>query len=464
MNAAIASPARRARRYAVFVTTMAAVGGLMFGLDVGVIAGAEQFIQREFGIGDGMLEHVVSSMMWGAAVGAALAAWFAGRFGRKRALACSAGLFVVGALSSAAAWSAAVLIVARVVLGLSVGIAAFTSPVYIAEVAPRQTRGAMVSTYQLMITIGIFIAYLSDTGFTYVESWRWMLGVIAIPGALFLLGVLALPESPRWLMLKQRAEDAGDVLQKLRGDARLAREELSEINQQLGNPQQGWRLFLQNRNFRRAVGFGVVMQVVQQFTGINIVVYYAPRIFADMGYGTGAQMAFTAAVGLANMLATLIAIVWVDRAGRKPILYGGFTVMALSLATFGFLMQVGMEGTGAHLLGIATLLVFVIGFGCSAGPLDWILCSEVQPLKGRDFGMGASASANWLFTGLVGATFLTLLDRLGGANTFWMYAGFNLLALLFTFAVVPETKGVTLEQIERKLMSGARMRHLGIGR
>ncbi|HEU0278195.1 MAG TPA: sugar porter family MFS transporter [Rhodanobacteraceae bacterium] len=463
MNAAVAPPtARQVRRYTAFVATLAAVGGLMFGLDVGVIAGAEQFIQREFGIGDGMLEHIVSSMMWGAAVGAALAAWFAGRFGRKRSLAFSAGLFVVGALLSAAAWSPTSLIVARFVLGLAVGIAAFTAPVYIAEVAPRQRRGAMISTYQLMITIGIFVAFMSDTGFSYIEGWRWMLGIIAVPGALFMLGVMVLPESPRWLMLKRRAADASLVLQKLRGDPDVVRDELAEIDQQMANPQQGWRLFLHNRNFRRAVGFGVAMQVVQQLTGINVVMYYAPRIFADMGYGTALQMGFTAVVGLTNVLATLIAIAWVDRVGRKPILYGGFTAMAIGLAVFGGLMHVGMVGNAEHFTAIAMLLLFVIGFACSAGPLAWTLCSEVQPLKGRDFGMGACTVANWVFTGIVGATFLTLLNTLGSAHTFWLYAALNALFLLFTFALVPETKGVMLEQIERKLMRGARLRDIGV--
>ncbi len=463
MNATVAQPSpRQVRRYAAFVATLAAVGGLMFGLDVGVIAGAEQFIQREFGITDGMLEHVVSSMMWGAAVGAALAAWFAGRFGRKRSLAFSAALFVVGALLSAAAWSPASLIAARVVLGLAVGIAAFTAPVYIAEVAPRQTRGAMISTYQLMITIGIFVAFLSDTGFSYIEGWRWMLGIIAVPGALFLLGVLVLPESPRWLMLKHRAADASVVLHKLRGDPDLVRDELAEIDQQMANPQEGWRLFVHNRNFRRAVGFGVAMQIVQQLTGINVVMYYAPRIFADMGYDTALQMAFTAVVGLINVLATLIAVVWVDRIGRKPILYGGFTAMAIGLAVFGWLMHVGMVGSTEHFLAVAMLLLFVIGFACSAGPLAWTLCSEVQPLKGRDFGMGACTVTNWVFTGIVGASFLTLLNTLGSAHTFWLYAALNALFLLFTFALVPETKGVMLEHIERKLMRGVRLRHLGI--
>ncbi|MBN8736318.1 MAG: sugar porter family MFS transporter [Xanthomonadales bacterium] len=461
MNTIATTATGHARRHAAFVAILAALAGLMFGLDVGVISGAQQFIQREFGISDAVLEHIVSSMMWGAAVGAALAAWLSKHFGRKRSLILSASLFVVGSLVCAAAWSPDALIGARFVLGLAIGIAAFTAPLYLAEIAPTDRRGAMISTYQLMITIGIFVAFLSDTGFSYIESWRWMLGIIALPGALFLLGVLSLPESPRWLVLKQRAADANAVLQKLRGDPEAVRKEVADIQEQLRTPQQGWQLFLQNRNFRRSVGLGIALQVVQQLTGINVVMYYAPRIFADMGYATSAQMWFTAIVGLTNVLATFIAIGFVDKIGRKPILYAGFVVMAIGLGIVGLLMHVGMASQGEHLLAVAMLLVFVIGFAFSAGPLVWTLCSEIQPLKGRDFGIGVSTVTNWVFTGIVGVTFLTLLNNIGSANTFWLYAAFNASFLLFTWALVPETKGVSLEQIERKLMAGERLRNIG---
>lgn len=460
MNA-IAMTAGQARHHAAFVATLAALAGLMFGLDVGVISGAQQFIQREFAINDAMLEYIVSAMMWGAAVGAALAAWLSKHFGRKRSLVFSASLFVIGSLICAAARSPAELIGARVVLGLAIGIAAFTAPLYLAEIAPRDRRGAMISTYQLMITIGIFVAFLSDTGFSYIEGWRWMLGIIALPGALFLIGVLGLPESPRWLMLRQRDTEADAVLQKLRGDATGVQIEIAEIREQLRTPQQGWRLFLENRNFRRSVGLGIALQVVQQLTGINVVMYYAPRIFADMGYATSMQMWFTAIVGLTNVLATFIAIGLVDRIGRKPILYAGFVVMAIGLGVVGVLMHIGMGTQGERLLAVAMLLVFVVGFAFSAGPLVWTLCSEIQPLKGRDFGIGVSTVTNWVFTAVVGATFLTLLNRFGHANTFWLYAAFNAAFLLFTWGLVPETKGVSLEQIEQKLMSGDRLRNIG---
>jgi MFS transporter, SP family, galactose:H+ symporter len=446
---------------ALFSGVLAALAGLMFGLDIGVISGATQFIQKDFGISDERIELIVSAMMLGAALGAAGAAWLSGPLGRKRLLILGAVLFVTGSLLCGFAWSADALIVARVVLGLAIGIASFTAPLYLAEVAPEHSRGAMVSLYQLMITIGILVAFLSDTAFSYSGNWRWMLGVIAIPGALFLLGVFFLPESPRWLLMRGRGQQALDVLQRLRGDPAVVNREAAEITEQLKTPQRGWHLFLENSNFRRSVGLGVLLQLVQQLTGINVVMYYAPRIFHSMGYQLSAQMWFTAAVGLTNVLATFIAIGLVDRWGRKPILYTGFAVMALGLGVVGTILHLGTLTQSEQLLAVAMLLVFIAGFAMSAGPLVWTLCSEIQPLKGRDLGIGASTLTNWLANMVVGATFLTLLNSFGNAQTFWLYAALNVLFLLFTYALVPETRGVTLEQIERKLMSGARLRDIG---
>jgi MFS transporter, SP family, galactose:H+ symporter len=200
---------------------------------------------------------------------------------------------------------------------------------------------------------------------------------------------------------------------------------------------------------------------VQQLTGINVVMYYAPRIFQAMGYDVVAQMWFTAAIGLTNVLATFIAIAFVDRLGRKPILYAGFAVMALGLGVVGTTMYAGIATEGQQLLAVAMLFVFIIGFAMSAGPLVWTICSEIQPLKGRDFGIACSTLTNWVVNMIVGATFLTLLNDFGRAQTFWLYAALNVLFLWFTQALVPETKGVTLEEIERKLMSGAKLRDIG---
>ncbi|MET4570975.1 sugar porter family MFS transporter [Rhodanobacter soli] len=461
MNA-IAEPIKAHPRAAtIFTCVLAALAGLMFGLDIGVISGATQFIQAEFRIDDRTIEWIVSAMMLGAAIGALGAGWMSSALGRKRSLILAATLFVAGSLLSGWAWSPATLIGARFVLGLAIGVATFTAPLYLAEVAPVRIRGAMISTYQLMITIGILVAFLSDTAFSYSGNWRWMLGVIAIPGALFLLGVLLLPDSPRWLMMRGRRAEAVVVLTRLRGDAAVVVSEVADIEEQLKTPQRGWHLFLQNSNFRRSVGLGVLLQVMQQFTGMNVVMYYAPRIFEGMGYNTESQMWFTAVVGLVNVLATFIAIGLVDRLGRKPILYIGFTVMALGLGVVGTMMHLGIRTHVEQMFTVAMLLTFIVGFAMSAGPLIWTLCSEVQPLKGRDFGIGCSTFTNWIANMIVGVTFLSLLNGIGNAATFWLYAGLNLVFLVITFLLIPETKGVTLEQIERNLMAGKPLREIG---
>lgn len=462
MGNTIAAPAApQSKAAAIFVCILAALAGLMFGLDIGVISGAQQFLQKDFGIDDDMLSAIVGVMMVGAALGALVAGWLSSQLGRKRTLILGAVLFVAGSVLCGLAWTPHVLIVGRVVLGLAIGIASFTAPLYLAEVAPESIRGAMISMYQLMITIGILVAFLSDTAFSYTGNWRWMLGVIAIPGALFLLGVAFLPESPRWLMMKNRQGEAEHVLGRLLGNRDAIAREISAIAEQLKIPQRGLTMFLQNRNFRRSVGLGVLLQVMQQLTGMNVVMYYAPRIFQDMGYATESQMWFTAIVGLVNVLATFIAIGLVDKLGRKPILYVGFVVMAIGLGVVGTMMHLGIHTHGEQIFTVTMLLIFIVGFAMSAGPLIWTLCSEIQPLKGRDFGIGCSTFTNWVANSLVGFSFLPLLNGIGQAPTFWLYAAFNLVFIAFTIWLVPETKGVTLEQIEQNLMAGKPLRRIG---
>jgi SP family galactose:H+ symporter-like MFS transporter len=463
MDVAVEKQVEAAHPKAALVTTciLAALAGLMFGLDIGVISGAQQFIQKDFGATDRIIEWVVSSMTLGAAAGALAAGWMSATLGRKRSLMLGAVLFIAGSLFCAMAWNAPSLIAARVVLGLAIGVATFTAPLYLAEVAPERIRGAMISTYQLMITTGILLAFLSDTAFSSTGNWRWMLGVISVPGALFMVGLFFLPDSPRWLMLRGRRDDAQAVLAKLRGDVDVVKKELADIEEQLKTKQHGWSMFRENRNFRRSVGLGMLLQAMQQFTGMNVVMYYAPRIFKEMGYDTHAQMWFTAAVGLTNVLATLIAFGLVDRLGRKPILYAGFSMMAVGLGVVGTMMALGINGRAEQLFTVGMLLFFIVGFAMSAGPLIWTLCSEVQPLKGRDFGIAASTFTNWATNFVVGVTFLSLMAGIGNAQTFWLYAALNAVFIVFTFWLVPETKGVTLEQIERNLMKGNALRKIG---
>ncbi len=446
---------------AIFTCVLGALAGLMFGLDIGVISGAQQFIQKDFGISDSTLEHVVSWMMLGAAAGAVGAGWLSSRLGRKKSLLFGSLLFAAASIWCGLAPSVSMLLTARLVLGVSIGTLSFTAPMYLAEIAPERLRGAMVSLYQLMITIGIVLAYLSDAAFSYTGDWRWMLGIIAIPGVLFFFGVFILPDSPRWLMMRGRKEEATRVLLKLRGDPKQVEQEEADIAEQLKIPQRGWHMFLQNRNFRRSVGLGVLLQVVQQLTGMNVVMYYAPRIFQGMGYNTESQLWFTVIVGLTNVLATFIAIGLVDRWGRKPILYIGFVAMAIGLGIVGTMMHLGIDTHGEQIFTVAMLLMFIVGFAMSAGPLIWILCSEIQPIKGRDFGIACSTFTNWIANFVVGATFLSLLNGIGNAATFWLYGGLNVVFLVITIFLVPETKNVTLEKIERNLMAGKPLRKLG---
>ena len=431
-----------------FVCFLAALAGLLFGLDIGVIAGALPFIADEFQITSHTQEWVVSSMMFGAAVGAVGSGWLSFKLGRKKSLMIGAILFVAGSLFSAAAPNVEVLILSRVLLGLAVGVASYTAPLYLSEIAPEKIRGSMISMYQLMITIGILGAYLSDTAFSYTGAWRWMLGVIIIPAILLLIGVFFLPDSPRWFAAKRRFVDAERVLLRLRDTSAEAKRELDEIRESLQVKQSGWALFKENSNFRRAVFLGVL--------------FYAPKIFELAGYtNTTEQMWGTVIVGLTNVLATFIAIGLVDRWGRKPTLTLGFLVMAAGMGVLGTMMHIGIHSPSAQYFAIAMLLMFIVGFAMSAGPLIWVLCSEIQPLKGRDFGITCSTATNWIANMIVGATFLTMLNTLGNANTFWVYAALNVLFILLTLWLVPETKHVSLEHIERNLMKGRKLREIG---
>lgn len=445
-----------------FVCFLAALAGLLFGLDIGVIAGALPFIATDFQVTLNQQEWIVSSMMFGAAIGAIGSGWMSLRLGRKKSLMVGAILFVIGSVWSAIALNISMLIAARIVLGLAVGVASYTAPLYLSEIASEKIRGSMISLYQLMITIGILMAYISDTIFSNTGAWRYMLGIITIPAILLLVGVLFLPNSPRWLAAKGDFRDAQRVLDRLRDTSEHAKRELDEIRESLKVKQSGWQLFQHNRNFRRAVFLGILLQIMQQFTGMNIIMYYAPKIFEIAGFAnTTKQMWGTVLVGLVNVLATFIAIGLVDRWGRKPTLILGFLVMACGIGILGTMLHITIHSVSAQYFAIIMLLIFIVGFAMSAGPLVWVLCSEIQPLKGRDFGITVSTTTNWIANMIVGATFLSMLDILGKAVTFWIYAALNILFIVLTIILVPETKNISLEHIECNLMLGKKLRDIG---
>ncbi|KXV72370.1 sugar porter family MFS transporter [Acetobacter cerevisiae] len=445
----------------IIIGILAATGGLMSGLDIGVISGALDFVADAFHASTFAQEWIVSGMMAGAAIGAILAGWLARLGGRKWALVIGGVIFIIGSVACALSWSVASMIVGRALMGLAIGIAAFTSPLYLSEIASENTRGAMISTYQLMITVGIFLAFISDTLFSYHGQWRWMFGVIAIPGVLFVIGVLFLPYSPRWLMMKGRRQEALAVLTDLRPTAHEARAEIRAIDEQLKQRQGGIGLLWQNANFRRSILLGMLLQAMQQFAGINVVMYYAPKIFALAGFVGTAQMWCTAIIGFVNVLATVAAIGLVDRWGRKPILYAGFTTMTVAMGALALLNANGLDSQTAKLLCVFLIMIFIAAHAMSAGPLMWVLCSEIQPIKGRDLGITLSTLTNWVSNMIVGVSFLSLLNALGAPLTFGLIAALNAVFFVFTRLLVPETRGVSLEVIEQNLMAGKKLRDIG---
>lgn len=441
-------PARRSA-YVYAAAWFAALGGLLFGYDTGVISGALLFIQQEFALSVFRQELVVSVVLVGAAVAALGGGRLADRFGRRATLLLTAAIFVAGALVCALASSAAMLIAGRIVVGIGIGLASTTVPLYISEISPARARGWQVSLFQLAITIGILGAYLVDYAFAGSHAWRWMLGLAAIPGLLLGFGMLLMPETPRWLARGGRAGDARRVLERIRGGADVAGE-FEEIEATLAVAQEHgrWRdLF--SPSVRRALVIGVGLAIFQQVTGINTVIYYAPTIIRSAGIpsASGAILA-TAGIGLVNVIMTLVSMWLLDRVGRRPLLLVGTAGMAITLAMLGWLFNSQVHGGHLAAFAVFILMAYVACFAIGLGPVFWLLIAEIYPLKIRGIAEGTAAGTNWSFNFLVSLTFLSLIATVGAADAFWLYGLLSVAAWVFCYVFVPETKGRTLEEIE----------------
>jgi MFS transporter, SP family, galactose:H+ symporter len=369
--------------------------------------------------------------------------------GRRVTLIVTSVIFVAGALICAFAGSFNVLLVGRVIVGIGIGLASTTVPVYISEVAPPKARGWQVSLFQLAITIGILVAYVVDYAFAGSGGWRWMLGLAAVPGLLLGLGMLYLPESPRWLARHGHTEKALKILTRIRGNDVTA--EFKEIQDSLSvTGDQGHWTDLFRPAVRPALLVGVGLAVFQQITGINTVIYYAPTILqrAGISSASGAILA-TAGIGVVNVLMTLVSMWLVDRMGRRPLLLTGTAGIAITLGILGFAFL--KPGGALAEVAVVTLMAYVASFAISLGPIFWLLISEIYPLKIRGVAEGTAAAANWSANLVVSLTFLTLVEGLGPTRTFWLYAIFAVGAWIFSYYLVPETKGRTLEEIERSL-------------
>ena len=481
--------------YVILIAAVAGLGGLLFGYDTGVISGALLLIKSVFHLTPGSEGFVTASVLIGAIIGALAAGPYGERFGRRSANFMSAVIFAVGALMTAfvpggETW---LLVIGRIIVGIGVGANSVAGPVYIAEVAPPKYRGALVSLYQLAITIGIFVSYLVDTALVQIDGWRWMFGLAVIPAVLLMVGISRMPRSPRWLVKQGLDEEAAAVLRRTLASQQVDAQ-LAQIRRDTAGAAASWGEVF-HRPVLIALIIGVTLMLVQQLTGINTIIYYAPVIFKTAGYASDtAALIATTSVGLMNMLSTLIAIWLVDKWGRKPLLILGLCGMALSLLVLGgaFLWHAdhvasdvvaatqgisashiathgsaapgtalhaaklhaaaGAAAAGTPLLGwitVVCLLSYILCFAFSLGPIAWLMLSEIFPNRVRSRAVAIATAANWIGNFIVAQTFLLLLDGLGAPFTFWLYAVLGILSIVFVAKFVPETKGRTLEEIEQ---------------
>lgn len=433
-----------------------ALGGLLFGYDTGVIAGAILFINKDLGLSPFMSGLVVSSLLVGAMVGAAFAGPIADATGRRKLVLVAAVVFAVGAIGAALATSAGMLVLFRVVLGLAVGAASLIVPLYLAEVAPTEIRGAVASLNQLMIVTGILIAYIANSALAGAEAWRWMIGLAVVPSALLFLGMLFMPETPRWLVSKDREEEAREVLRRTRDEVAVEAE-MNDIKRVESQEEGGLGELLASW-VRPALLVGMGLAIFQQIIGINTIVYYAPTTLTNVGFGNSAAILANAGIGVINVTMTLVAIRFIDRVGRKPLLLVGAAGMALSLGILGLTSLLLPEPSGVGLVGIVTLVclaLFIAAFAVSWGPIVWVMLGEIFPLKIRGSAMAVATVLLWGANFVVSLSFPVLLEALGLGWLFLGYALIGLAALLFVRYFVTETKGRSLEKIESDLRERA---------
>jgi sugar porter (SP) family MFS transporter len=435
------------RPYALLVASIAALGGLLFGYDTGVISGAILFIGKEFVLDSRYAALTISVVLIGCIAGSAVAGSVADRIGRRWTLFVAGVVFLAGALISALTPNETILLAGRFIVGIGIGFSSVVAPLYISEVAPAPVRGALVSLYQFAITVGILAAYLVDYVFAAAGQWRWMLGLAVVPSVVLMAGMMGMPESPRFLFKAGEEERAQNELTRIYEDPAESRREEASIREALRFKSLGVR-GLMSPEIRPALFIGVTLAVLQQITGINTVIYYGPQIFEMAGIGSASvSILAQTLVGTVNCGMTLVAIFFVDRVGRKPLLYTGLAGMFIALATMAIAFsQPHLSGSLAA-IALVSMMAYVGCFAFSLGPILWLLLSEIFPLRVRGAGMSVSTLANWVGNFLVSQFFLVMIERLGRSATFAIYAALCIVTIVFVRYMVPETKQELLEQV-----------------
>ncbi|PON74969.1 Sugar/inositol transporter [Parasponia andersonii] len=445
--------------YVLGLTVVAGIGGLLFGYDTGVISGALLYIKDDFEAvrqSSFLQETIVSMALFGAILGAAAGGWINDSYGRKKATLIADVVFALGSVVMAVAPNPYVLILGRLLVGLGVGTASVTAPVYIAEASPSEIRGGLVGTNVLMITGGQFLSYLVNLAFTEVPgTWRWMLGVAGVPAVIQFALMLCLPESPRWLFMKNKKSEAISILSKIYDVARLE-DEVDYLSAQAEKERQkkndvSYLDVFKRKEIRLAFLAGAGLQAFQQFTGINTVMYYSPTIVQMAGFRSN-QLALLLSLIVAAMNAagSVVGIFLIDHAGRRKLALSSLAGVIVSLAILSgaFLADSSGSTGGLGWLAVVGLTLYIAFFSPGMGPVPWTVNSEIYPEAYRGICGGMSATVNWVSNLIVSQTFLSVAEALGTGPTFLILAGIAVIAFLFVIVFVPETKGLTFEEVE----------------
>jgi sugar porter (SP) family MFS transporter len=436
------------------VSAIAAIGGLLFGYDTGVISGALLYIKKDLHAGTFEQQAIVAVLLLGAMFGALASGYLADRISRKWTKVLSGAVYFVAALGCAFSLNAGMLIGFRFLLGLSVGTASFVSPLYISEVSPPRVRGGLVSFNQLAVVSGILLAYIVNYAFKgFDNEWRWMLGVAALPGAALAVGMLTVPRTPRWLMMNGQKEKSRSVLERLRdgdehADVDAELDDIEEANER----ERGARVKdLVGPALRPMLIVGIALAVAQQFVGVNTVIYYAPTILSDTGMGNSAALAATVIVGVTNVIFTIVSVLLLDRVGRRVLLLVGTVGLLIALLVLGAYFSSSTLQHDYGWLALGGLILFMASFAIGLGPVFWLMISEIFPIGMRSKAMSVCTIANWGANFLVAQTFLTLSDTITRQGVFFLYAGLAVASVIFFAVRVPETKGRALEDIQGDL-------------
>jgi SP family arabinose:H+ symporter-like MFS transporter len=436
--------------FLILVTFAAALGGLLFGFDTAVISGAVPFLKTYFNLDDIALGWAVSSLLVGCIFGVIVSGKPADVLGRRKTLIIGSLLFLISALGSALSSQLYVFIIFRFIGGIAVGTASMLSPMYISEISPAEKRGSLVSLNQLAIVIGILVAFFSNylLSSTGDNNWRWMLAVMGLPALLFFVTLLFIPESPRWLIQKGRDKEAYKILERING-TESADIEMGAVKFSITNDTKGSYKEIFSKKITPILWIGIVVAVFSQVTGINSIMYYAPMIFAKTGIGVNNALMQTIAVGGVNLIFTFVAIKYIDKFGRKPLLIGGSIGMAVSL--FVLAIAFYLHQFGGFLI-LTFVLIYIASFAASLGPVTWVFIAEIYPNRLRSEAMSVAVVLLWAAVFLVSFTFPYMLNVFGGGTAFLVFGCMCVIYLIFLFIKIPETKGKSLEELEKILV------------